>query len=165
MWDDLGSKESDVSLAATNQLYRALQHDDSLTQDLTQRLAILPQDSEARAQKWLHDLDARKYAIRENASRMLKAMVEQVRPQLERELEACSQEAKWRLRKILQVAKRKPNIASISGRRQHRVILALELCGNLAALDFLQQITQKSNNPNLVESAETALRRLADAGK
>jgi len=82
---------------------------------------------------------------------------------LESQLENSSQEAKWRINRILDHDRLKPVIATASGRRSHRIILALELCGNDAAVDTLQMIGTKSANQSMVGMANAAIERLSAA--
>ncbi len=160
VWNQLGSDDPKVSLAATNQLYRALQRDELLMDVLADRIGLNSNEGEALANQWIEDLDARKYLVRERATAMLKAMVDKIRPLLERKLEDGSQEAKWRIQNVLRVEQLRPGILTAAGRREHRVVLALELLGNSAALEMLERLSQSVTYRNMVEDAKAALGRL-----
>ena len=160
VWTRMGSDDPKESLAATNLLYRQLQRDESVMDLLTKRLGLYAEQEKESAKQWIEDLDDRKFQVRENATRMLKAIVSQIRPMLERELKDGSQEAKWRIQKILKIDQLKPSISTPAGRREHRVILALELLGDANAIRTLELVSQKTSNQNLVNSATLALQRL-----
>ena len=81
---------------------------------------------------------------------------------LERRLGTSSQEAKWRINRILRTDRLRPEILTVSGRRGHRIILALELCGTAAAADALELVSKHSSNQNLVNLAKDAIRRSKD---
>ena len=165
VWTQLGSDDSKVSLAATNRLYRALQRDDSLRGKLARRLGINSDEEDAVAERWLEDLDDPKYQVREKATAKLKAMVDQIRPVLERKLQDCSQEAKWRIRKVLAVDHLRPGVTTEAGRREHRVVLALEMLGNDNAIDTLRQFLGSESRHTLVSESRAAIVRLEIAGQ
>jgi WD40 repeat protein len=160
VWTQLGSEDSKVSLAATNQLYRALQRDESLLEDVARRLGINSDEQDAVAERWIKDLDDRKYQVREKATAMLKQRVDQIRPVLERELQDCSQEAKWRIRKVLAVDRLQPGVTTESGRREHRVVLAIEMLGNENAMETLGQFLGSESRQTLISESKAAIDRL-----
>ena len=160
VWKELGSDDATDSLAATNRLYRALQNDPEVAEKTTARLGIDQVADDSRAAKYVKDLDDPKYDVREKATVMLKSMVERIRPMLERQLADCSQEAKWRIQRILRTDKLRPEVLTADGRRGHRIILALELCGNESAIDALKRIARHSKNQTMVDLAKDAIDRL-----
>lgn len=160
VWKELGSDDVDDSFAATNQLYRALQNDLTVAREITGRMGIDQVTDDTRAAKYVADLDDPKYEVREKATLMLKSMVERIRPMLERQLTDSSQEAKWRIQRILRADKLRPVILTEAGRRSHRIVLALELCGNESAIDALKRIAAHSENQALVDMAKDAIDRL-----
>ena len=164
VWTELGSDDATISLAATNQLSRAMQNEPALMKGIKERLGIDRVADDDRAKKLIQDLDDPKYNVREKATMTLKSMAEQVRPMLERQLEQSSQEAKWRINRILNHGRLKPAIATASGRRAHRIVLALELCGSEAAVETLKVIARNSANQTIVELANAAILRLKVAG-
>jgi len=163
VWLELASDDAAVSLAATNEFFRAMENDPEIMTQLTQWLGIDQDTGDDQAADLVLDLDDPRYAVREKATVALKSMVERIRPMLESQLENSSQEAKWRINRILDHDRLKPVIATASGRRSHRIILALELCGNDAAVDTLQMIGTKSANQSMVGMANAAIERLSAA--
>ena len=159
-WYDMGSDDAKTSLEATNLLHRALQNEPALFDSLAQKLGQGQSQDNSRVQNLIDSLDARKYSVRERATFTLRSMVGQIRPLLERELRDGSQEAKWRIKKILKVDRSKPAILSVEGRRKHRAILALELCGNLEARRLLGKISNSIDDARICKLANAALKRL-----
>ena len=162
VWDELGSDDAKISLAATNRLYRAMQNDPTTVKALTDRMGIDRVEDDSMALQLVDDLDNPKYDVREKATVTLKSMVDTIRPMLERRLGTSSQEAKWRINRILRTDRLRPEILTVSGRRGHRIILALELCGTAAAADALELVSKHSSNQNLVNMAKDAIRRSKD---
>ncbi|QEG21349.1 WD40 repeat domain-containing protein [Mariniblastus fucicola] len=163
-WVDLKSNDPKVSLSATNQFFHALQHEPRATTGLIATgLGLESVGDNEVAKKLIRDLDARQYKVRENATTMLTLMVEQARPLLERRVADSSQESKWRIQKILRVDRKKPSISTGEGRREHRIVLALELDGSADSIKLLEEIVAKSSNFNLVEISKQAIDRLARA--
>lgn len=161
-WYDAGSDKVLTSLAATNLLYQALKDDSGLFDKLADKLRLTPiGDGNQQVSNLIANLDNPKYVERENATLRLRSMVDQIRPQLERYLSIGSQEAKWRINRILQTNKFEPGIASIEGRRKIRVIHALELCGGEDAKNLLNRITKASHLTYIVDQANSALSRLS----
>ena len=159
VWNDLGSNDPKVSLAATNQLYRALQRDSSAMDELLDRTVVSGNGKEL-AEQLIKDLDDPKYRVREKATLMLKQIANQIRPLLEQQLENGSQEAKWRIEKVLRTDRLKPNISTTVGRREHRIVLALELLGNAKAIKALDLLAQSTSRKNLAAQARDAVDRL-----
>jgi len=161
IWEQLGSDDVKKSLAATNRLVHALQTETEVWNQLTENLGLNQPNGTAKASQLLKDLDDRKYEVREKATAGLRAMVEQIRPLLEQKMLEASQEAKWRISRILRIDKLKPDISSAPGRRRHRIVLALELCGSAEAVELLKRIVLESPSQPTVQSAKAALVRLS----
>ena len=161
VWYDLASEEAKVSLAATNILYQKMQQDPEVIDELTAKLGLDAGSDDRMARGLIDNLDDRKYQVREKATSSLKSMVDQIRPLLEKELELGSQEARWRILEVLKMDHEKPSTLTKDGRRKHRVVLALELCGTSGTKGLLSRISSSVVDKNIVELANEALQRLA----
>ncbi|MFK7766193.1 MAG: hypothetical protein AB8B55_03040, partial [Mariniblastus sp.] len=160
VWTELGSDDAAISLSATNRLSHAIKNKPEILTELKDRLGVNHVADDDQADKLIEDLDAPKFIVREKATATLKSMVERIRPILERRLEKSSQEAKWRINQILSINDSKPEIMTAIGRRTHRIVLALELCGNENALETLKILARRSRNPSMVQLANEAMVRL-----
>ena len=158
VWEQLGSNDVKLSLDATNRLYRGLENGSDAWQQLADRLGLLNRRDDELTNQLLKVLDDQKYEVREKATTMLKEMAERIRPLLEQKLVDGSQEAKWRINKILRMDRDKPVISAASGRRKHRVVLALDLLGNARADRVLKAIVEASD-PTMRELAKSVLVR------
>ena len=162
-WYDLASEDAEVSVSATNRLYRKLQQDPQVIDELKVKLGLDAGANDEAARGLIDNLDDRKYVVREKAMSSLKSMVDQVRPLLEKELELGSQEARWRILEVLKVDHEKPSTLTRDGRRKHRVVLALELLSTSDAKRLLSQIASSVVDKNIVELANEAIERLANS--
>jgi len=162
-WEAIGSDDAAISLHATNQIRIAIDEDPNVARWLIKRLGIGQAFNEKLAAKLVKDLDDRSFDVREKATTMLKAMIESVRPMLEKRFLKSSQEAKWRINRILRIDASRPEIMTPAGRRNHRIVLALELSGNPAAVETLRQLSQNSSNPSLANQANAAMERISDS--
>ena len=163
VWNDLGSDDAAVSLTATNQLSQALRTAAVMTK-LQDSLGLNLVADDERALQLIEDLDSPKFVVREKATMRLKAMVETVRPMLERRLNDCSQEAKWRINRVLSIDQTRPEIRTPVGRRAHRVVLALELCGGEKAMSTLKTLGRNAGSPSIAGLANEAIGRLVRPG-
>ena len=158
IWEQLGSVDVKVSLAATNRLFRGLKNESGFWELLADRMGLAQRQDDGLAEQYLTDLDDREYEVREKATAMLKSMVERIRPLLEQKLVEGSQEARWRINKILQVSEPRPSISTAAGRRKHRIVLALDLLGNKRAVAVLDVVV-KGSDPTIRELAKSVLNR------
>jgi hypothetical protein len=162
IWRPLASDDATISLGATNQLYRHCVLNPSLASQIIEKARVVRQDDNRIVTQLVQELNAPNFQVRENASQKLLERLDEFRPQLQSfwESETCPSETKWRLRDILNTAIDLPRIDTPSGRRDHRLVLALELAGNDQAKAALRLFAQHHANPNIVAIASDAIIRL-----
>ena len=163
LWRDLGSQELLKSLNATRKLSQILRQDENAYATLESKLNLVKVDRDV--DELLKQLDSPEFSVRENATKQLGFMSRDIRPKLERHLKTGSQEAKWRIKKMLQSKSGKPSSNSKDGRRNARIVLALELCGDKNAAEFLKKITEVSSYENMIFDAEATIKRLGNAAQ
>lgn len=160
LWKDLGSDHAETSLGATRRLSQALREDSAHHETLVSMMQLVKSDG--NVDHLVSQLDAATYAAREKATAQLRLMLREIRPQLQRHMQDASQEAKWRIRKILKAVTTKPGSLTVAGRRAARIVFALELLGNREAVATLRLISQFSDQAVAVEEALAAEARLSD---
>ena len=160
LWNDLGSDELKRSLDATQRLYQTMRQDPNIFATLESKLDLVEASGDIDA--LLRQLDDEKFSTREEATRKLRLMVSEIRPQLEKFIENSSQESKWRILKMLRGGVGKPSSSSVEGRRDARIVLALELCGDERSMETLRRIANFSSSSNAISEANAAILRLDD---
>jgi RNA polymerase sigma factor (sigma-70 family) len=127
---------------------------------LRMRLAGEARPNDRLIARWLEELDAEKFTVRERASRELATLGKNIEADLRRAREATqSLEARRRLDDLL---------AKLGNREQPderlrflRAVAVLELSGTTEALDLLDLLAGKAPTEELRRHARTALQRLA----
>ncbi len=159
IWEMLGSDNVDRSLAATNQLYHHLLVDDDLAAALLEKSGVSPGSSSATLRDLIQQLDHPKFETREAATWQLQRRVHSSRDLLTKALESCGSEAEIRIRRVLQSQSGKPSHTA-ADRRDHRIVLAMELAATKAATDALEVIAQSHKSQDIRNEARLALVRL-----
>ena len=163
LWSYLGSDKMKRSLDATQRLYQTMRQDPNVFGELESKLNLV--EGGGDIDELLRQLDDEKFLNREEATRKLSLMLSEIRPQLEEYLESGSQEAKWRIRKMLLSGVGKPTSSTAEGRRGARIVLALELCGNERSVKTLRRIANFSSSTSAISEANAAIQRLGNGAQ
>jgi HEAT repeat protein len=155
-WDLLSDVHSGVTHDAISAL--VLQPAESVA-FLTTRLRLRDNITPQRLQQLISDLDSETFQVREEASRLLGGMGDQISPFLQRVLEgAPSLEVRRRVVDLL--TRLNDPIPPPDHLRWLRAIEALERIDTLEAKHLLQRLSTKDSPPMLQEAAKAAIERL-----
>ena len=163
LWRDLGSPEQLKSLNATRLLSQALRQNETVYADLESKLGLV--NVVGDVDELLKRLDDPEFSVREDATKRLGMISRDILPQLESHLKNGSQEAKWRIKKMLDAKFGQRSSSSPEGRRNARIVLALELRSDENAVEQLQQIADLSSDENMVADAKAAIERISNAAQ
>ena len=154
LWDDLGSPDAAPAFRAVRTLAR---HPDRAAPFLKDRLAPVAAADPAAVARWVADLDAPGYAVREAATRGLKKLGELAEPAvLAASAGSPSAEVRERAGAILRAVPR-PTPAEI---RALRAIEALEWAGAADAAAVLKTLAGGAEAATLTREARAALKRM-----
>ncbi len=161
LWTDLGSTSPSTARAAVERL---VDHPDAAAEYLAKRFRPAPADPKLKA--LINDLDNDVFAVREEATRKLRAYGARAEGTLRRTLaQAPSVELRRRIENIM--AEMSPPLLQLplSGERLRgvRVIEVLERAGNPAARQLLLLWAEQTDNVQLAVEARMALERLQSA--
>lgn len=113
-----------------------------------------------RIEKFIRDLDAFSYDVRENASGELAKILDIAEPALRRAVaKPPSLEVKMRALHLL-AKMRSPGDVKRDVRRLRRAVVVLEKIGHEEAQEMLEEVSQQSLLPELQQDAKQALQRL-----
>jgi hypothetical protein len=127
---------------------------------LARRLQAVPEPDAGRLRRLLTDLDARRFAVRQQALRELEGLGPRVRPTLERILaNRPSLEVRRRVEDLLEAVTEKP--LSPDELRAWRAVELLEQAGTPEALRQLQRLAAGATAARQTEAATGAVKRLA----
>jgi hypothetical protein len=160
LWSDLGSADAAVAHRALAGLAAAPAQVVPL---LGKRLRLIESVPAADLDRWIKELDDKKFAVRQQALARLQGLAEAARPALQRALAGkLSAEAKRRIEELLVRLETQPRIAERV--RLGRGVELLEYLGTEPARWELERLAAGMPGAAETEEAQAALRRLKDRG-
>jgi RNA polymerase sigma factor (sigma-70 family) len=155
VWAELADADPAIGFRAECRLTAA---GDSTVSHLRDLLKPVPATDAAKVERWLADLGADRFAVREQAAVELARVADQVRPQLQKALASASvAEVRERLTKLLETAE----ADSSEYRQARRVCEALEAIGTPAACRFAVELAGGAAGARLTDEARGTVERLS----
>ena len=137
-WQQLGSDDPRIALSATSKLYYAAVENAQFRRDIEAKIDS-GNDLE-NGKNWrrlINRLDDKEFAVRESATKKILIGGPELKEFLSSEIENASQEAKWRMMRLLTDSKNKAEISFFAGRLKRR---------NELLQDLLQRKIQSSKS-------------------
>jgi RNA polymerase sigma factor (sigma-70 family) len=154
VWADLAADDPAVGFRAVCRLAAA---GDSAVAHLKELLKPVPAADEAKVAKWIADLGAARFAVRQQAAAELAKVADQVRPQLRKTLDTeTAAEVREQVKKLLEAA----DADGPDARRARRACEALEAIGTPAAKGLAEDLARGAAGARLTEESKGTAERL-----
>jgi hypothetical protein len=159
VWDDLASEDAGVGFRAVCRLAAA---GDGAVAHLRGLLKPVPAVDAAKVDRWVAELGAARFAVRERAAAELAKVADQVRPRLRKALETeTAAEVRDRVKKLLDAAE----ADGPDYRRGRRACEALEAIGTADARRLAAELAGGAEGARLTDEARGTLSRLDHGGR
>jgi RNA polymerase sigma factor (sigma-70 family) len=154
VWADLADADPAVGFRAVCRLSAAV---DGAVSQLRNVLKPVPTADAAKVERWISDLGADRFAVREQAAAELAKVADQIRPRLRKALEAeLTAEARERVTKLLAAA----DADEPDYRRARRACEALEAVGTADAQRLATELANGAPGARLTVEARGTVERL-----
>jgi WD40 repeat protein len=160
LWKDLASREHRVALDAVAYM---MANPEKFNQEITNKLGVAAAGASGEEiEMWIAQLGSRRFAARTAAEEKLKKSRMRAEDMLKATLERDDivLEVKYRIQRILTQPIERPKIPKTERDRLHRTIYALELIGNEAARQTLENLADAHSHVDIARDAANSLRRV-----